>query len=84
MAPFPFQFGHEFEIHSIDSDQEGQRDENSRKDGQYLHDLVHAITHAGQVNIKHTIDDFPQGLHGIYDLNSVVVEHPANKSWSHP
>ena len=40
------QLKHELEVHAIDSDNEGQRDEDGGNDSQYLHDFIHSVAKA--------------------------------------
>ena len=47
----PSQFGHPFEIHSPDTCQECQRNEDSRYDGELLHDVVHPLVIVRQVKV---------------------------------
>ena len=40
IAPPPFEFGHEIEVHTVDADDEGQRNEDRGNDRQNFHNLV--------------------------------------------
>ena len=62
------------EVHSIDTRHECQWDENDRDDCEDLHDFVHPVTQAGQIDVKHTSDGLSICFHKICDPDDVVVE----------
>ena len=61
-------------VHSVNTYDEGQRDEDTRHHRKHLHNLIEAIAHTGEVHIQGTGDDVSHRLYGVDHMDGVVVE----------
>lgn len=70
---FPTQFGHPFEVHSPDTGQEGQRNEDGRHDGELLHDVVHPLVVVRQIKVDQGRNHIPAAVERLqHELQMVV------------
>ena len=67
------EFGHEVEIHTIDTDEERERHEDGRDDREDFHHFVHAVTGKGKILIDHDCEHVTERFDVVHELDGVVV-----------
>jgi len=71
-----FKLRHIFEIHAVNTGEEGQGYEDGGNDGQDLHHLVHFVAHTGEIDIERAGDGVPECLDSVNNLDGMVVDIP--------
>lgn len=69
----PAQFRHPLEVHSPDTGQEGQGDEDGRNNGELFHDAVHPLVVVRQVEVDQGRKHVPAPLQCLQHKLQVVV-----------
>src|SRR6266581_5582251 len=74
VPPPPVVFGNVLEVHSVYPGNERKWNEDGTDNSEELHDLVHPVGEARQVDVEEPGEDIPIGLHRVNRLEGMIVD----------